>query len=109
MTTEKLIISIIVISTITLFTRAVPFILFGRGEKPSPIILYLGKYLPPAIICIIIVYCFKDVTILSGSRGIPELISIIAVIFLQLKLKNTMISIFTGTIMYMFLIQNIFK
>lgn len=107
MTTEKLIFSIITIIAVTVFTRAVPFIIFGKGEKPSPLILYLGKYLPPAIICSIIVYCFKDVKILESSYGLPEIISVIAVIVLQNKFKNTMISIFCSTILYMILVQYI--
>lgn len=108
MTTEKLIAAIILIASITFFTRAVPFIVFDHGSKPPEIIMYLGKYLPPAIICIIIVYCFKDVSFLSGSYGIPEAIAVAAVLLLQYKFRNTMISIFTGTVVYMILIQFIF-
>lgn len=108
MTPQKIIISITLIALITLSTRALPFIVFGRNEAPAPIILYLGKYLPPAIICAIIVYCFKDITLLSGSHGLPELLSVFTVILLQLKLKNTMLSIFSGTVLYMVLLQFIF-
>ena len=55
MTTSKLIISILIMAAITFGTRLAPFVIFGRGEKPPEIIIYLGKYLPPAIITIIIV------------------------------------------------------
>lgn len=109
MTAEKLIISIIVITLVTILTRAVPFLIFGKGEQPSKIIIYLGKYLPPAIICAIIVYCFKDINISSGSHGIPELIGVMSVIALQKLFHNTMISIFSSTIIYMLLIQFIMK
>jgi len=94
-------------SAITFFTRAIPFIIFGRGEKPASIIMYLGKYLPPAIICAIIVYCFKDINVFEKSYGLPELIGVLAVIILQCKFNNTMISIFIGTILYMILVQYI--
>lgn len=105
MTTGKLVISILIMAAITFGTRLAPFIIFGRGEKPPEIIIYLGKYLPPAIITIIIVYCFKDVSLTGGNRGIPELLASITVILLQLKLKNTMVSIFAGTAVYMTLLH----
>ena len=102
MTTGKLIISILIMAAITFGTRLAPFVIFGRGEKPPEIIIYLGKYLPPAIITI---YCFKNITLTSGNHAIPEALASITVILLQLKLKNTMISIFTGTALYMVLLH----
>lgn len=108
MTTEKLILSIIVIALVTFSTRALPFAIFGRGKEPLPIIMYLGKYLPPAIITIILIYCFKDVSFISNTFGLPEIIGSLSVVFLQLKFKNTMISIFVSTVIYMILVQFIF-
>ena len=42
--------SIFVMAIVTFFTRALPFLLFDRGDRPPKIVLYLGKVLPPAII-----------------------------------------------------------
>ena len=42
MTTSKLIISILIMAAITFGTRLAPFVIFGRGEKPPEIIIYLG-------------------------------------------------------------------
>lgn len=39
-------------------------------------IRYLGKALPAAIFSMPVVYCLKEVSILSGSHGLPELISV---------------------------------
>lgn len=105
MSTQKLIISIIIMAVITFSTRLFPFVVFGRGEKPSPLLLYLGKYLPPAIITAIIVYCFRNVTIFTGNHGIPEAAAILSVVLLHTKFHNTMISIFASTALYMVLLH----
>jgi branched-subunit amino acid transport protein AzlD len=105
MTTKQLIISVLLMAAITYGTRLLPFIIFGRGEKPAPIILYLGKFLPPALICTILVYCFKDTQILSMPFGIPEVIASLLVVGLHYKLGNTMLSIFAGTVTYMLLLH----
>ncbi len=99
---EKLFFAIVLISMITFFTRAFPFILFDKeGKKPADIILYLGKYLPPAIICCILVYCFKDVDFLHAPFGIREIISVLTVVFLHIYKSNSLLSILGGTFVYM--------
>ena len=54
--------SIGVMAAVTFLTRALPFLLFDRGDHPPAIILYLGRVLPPAIIAMLIVYCLKGVS-----------------------------------------------
>ncbi|MBO5918575.1 MAG: AzlD domain-containing protein, partial [Oscillospiraceae bacterium] len=53
--------SIAVMAAVTFLTRALPFLLFDRGEHPPRIVLYLGQVLPPAVIAMLIVYCLKGV------------------------------------------------
>ncbi len=105
MTDTKLIVSIALMAAITFSTRAMPFIIFGKGDRPAPIILFVGKYLPPALISAIIIYCYKDVHFLTGTHGIPELLAAFVVVLLQLRFKNTMLSIFAGTLFYMALLR----
>ncbi len=105
MTTAKLIASIALMAFIIAATRFFPFIVFGSGKKPPKAIMYLGKYLPPAIIVAITVYCFKDVKFYEFPFGIREIISAITVVILHLKLKNTMIIITVGTVLYMILLR----
>lgn len=48
-----------VVAFVTVFTRVLPFALFG-GKKGMPkMIGYLGRVLPAAIIAALVVYCFK--------------------------------------------------
>lgn len=108
MTNEKIIAAIFIMSAVTVSTRLLPFLIFKGQGKPSPLIEYLGKYLPPAIICGIIVYCFKDVNFTKEFYGLPEALAVSVVLFLHYKFKNSMISIFCGTALYMLLVQFVF-
>ena len=54
---------------------------------------------------LLVVYCLKDVNILSGSHGLPEAIAILVVVLLHLWKKQMLLSIAGGTICYMLLIQ----
>ena len=47
---------IAVMTAVTFLTRALPFLLFDRGDHPPKIVLYLGRVLPPAVIAMLIVY-----------------------------------------------------
>ena len=103
------IILIICMSLTTIVLRLLPFIIFGGKRKVPDSIMYLGKYLPPAIIGLLIVYCFKD-TKFEGSKflttpGMLNLFCVILVMIIQFFKKNILLSILIGTICYMFLVH----
>lgn len=56
----------------------------------------------------LVIYCYKDLSFRSFPFGIPELIAGGIVILLHFWKKNTLLSIISGTIIYMFLIQFVF-
>lgn len=92
----------------TIITRALPFIVFS-SKKPTPkYVRYLGKALPAAIFAMLVVYCLKSTPLLSAPHGLPELISICAVVTIHLWRKNMMLSIASGTVIYMLLVQLVF-
>ena len=108
MTVTQQIITIALCVLGTVATRFLPFLVFS-ADKPSPkYILYLGKALPAAIFGMLVVYCLKNVSILTGSHGIPELISIVLVVALHLWKRQMLLSIAGGTVCYMLLIQFVF-
>ena len=109
MTTKQSIITIAVIILGTMITRFLPFIIFPEHKIPPKYIQYLGKTLPTAVIGLLVVYSLKDISILEGSRGIPELITITIISLLYIWKRNSLLSIFSGTITYMILVQYIFK
>ena len=107
MTDLRVLIIILVMAAVTIVLRALPFILLNGKETPE-YITYLGKYLPYSIIAMLVVYCVKGVSLVKGSHGIPELIAIAVVAMLHVWKRNTLLSIVTGTILYMVLKQLVF-
>lgn len=108
MTLSQQIITIAVIVLGTMITRFLPFILFPAGKKTPEYVQYLGKVLPAAVFGLLVVYCLKHVSIFSGSRGLPELISILLVVVLHLWKRQMLLSIAGGTVCYMLLVQLVF-
>lgn len=99
---------IAVVALVTAATRFLPFLIFGENRKIPPIIEYLGKVLPYAIMGMLVVYCMKDVSFLSAPFGIPELLGCGAVALLHLWKRNSLLSIGAGTVFYMVLVQLVF-
>lgn len=108
MTFPQQVITIIMIILGTMLTRYLPFILFPDGKPTPKYIQYLGKILPASVFGLLIIYCLKDVDVFSGGHGIPELISISAVVLLHFWKRQMLLSIAGGTICYMLLVQFIF-
>ncbi|MGM9618652.1 MAG: branched-chain amino acid transporter permease [Oscillospiraceae bacterium] len=108
LTVGQAVASIAVMAVMTFLTRYLPFLLFDRKGDPPKIVLYLGRVLPPAIIMMLIIYCLRNVSFLSGSHGIPELVCIAVAAALHWWKGNNLLSIFTATVLYMFLVQVVF-
>ncbi len=98
--------SLLLVGVITLVTAALrflPFWVFRRRVPPA--IAYLGRVLPYAIMGMLVVYCLKDVSFLQGTHGAPEAVAVTAVVLLHRWRHNTLLSILSGTVLYMILIR----
>lgn len=93
----------------TVLTRFLPFIVFNSKRKTPKFIEYLGRVLPGAVFAMLVVYCLRNVSIVQGSHGLPELIAIAVTVALHLWKKQMLVSIAGGTISYMLLVQFVFK
>ena len=62
----------------------------------------------PAIFSMLVVYCLRHVSLLQGSHGLPELITILLTVGLHIWKRQMLLSIAGGTVCYMLLIQFIF-
>ena len=92
----------------TVITRFLPFLVFSP-QKPTPrYVQYLGKALPAAIFGMLVVYCLKNVSLLSGSHGLPEALAIAVTAGLHLWKRQMLLSIAGGTAAYMLLVQLVF-
>ena len=108
MTLTQKILTIAVVALGTLATRFLPFLIFPAGKPTPRYIQYLGRVLPPAVFGLLVVYCLKNVSLLSGSHGIPEAIAIAVVAGLHVWKRQMLLSIAGGTVCYMLLVQLVF-
>lgn len=108
MTTAQSILTILAVVLGTMTTRFLPFLIFPEGKEPPRYITYLGTVLPYAVIGLLVVYCLKD-AFGSGHFALPELTAILFIAALHKWKRNTLLSIGGGTVLYMFLVQTVFR
>ena len=108
MTLTQQIITIAICVAGTMMTRFLPFIVFNSRRSTPRYIQYLGRVLPGAIFAMLVVYCLRDVSLLQGSHGLPELIAVAVTAGLHLWKRQMLRSIAGGTVCYMFLVQFVF-
>ena len=77
-------------------------------KKTPTYVAYLGEVLPPAIIGMLVIDCLKGISISISPFGISELISVVCVVVVQIWRRNSLVSILSGTVVYMVLIQMVF-
>ena len=107
MTLSQQMLTIAMVVLGTALTRFLSFLIFPSGRPIPKYIQYLGKVLPAAVFGLLVVYCLRNVDLLSGSHGLPELLSILLVIGLHVWKRQMLLSIAGGTIFYMFLVQTV--
>ena len=108
MTFTEEIITIAAVVAGTMVTRFLPFLLFPANKKTPPLVVFLGKVLPSAVMGMLVVYSLKDTQLFSGSHGLPEAIAVALTVLLQATVRNLLLTIAAGTISYMLLVQYIF-
>ena len=97
---------VLTVVLVTAATRFLPFLIF-RNKAPAWV-EHLGKVLPAAIMGMLVVYCLKDVSFLTGSHGIPEILCCLVTAGLHVWKRNSLLSIGGGTVLYMLLVQLVF-
>lgn len=108
MTQLQIAITIAMVVLGTMLTRFTPFLIIPSGNATPKYVKYLGKALPGAALGMLVIYCFKDVNLLTGSHGLPELISLAVISALHIWKRNMLLSIAAGTAAYMLLTAFVF-
>lgn len=104
MSDYEIYLAIIIMTLVNYFTRVFPFLFFRKNDLPKYVV-FIERFFPAVIMTILIVYSIKDIDFTKMPYGLKELGGIIFTLVLHLLAKNYLISIFCGTIFYMFLIQ----
>lgn len=99
---------VVVIAGVTALLRFLPFAVFSGGRRTPRWVLYLAGVLPCAIMGMLVVYCLRATDLAGPTHGLPELLAGAVVVGLYLWRKNTLLSIASGTALYMVLVQVVF-
>lgn len=99
---------IAVVAIVTAALRFLPFILFPEDRKLPKVLVYFSNVLPASIMGMLVVYCFRNINIVSYPHGLPELLALMVVSISYIWKRSILLSIAAGTIIYMILVQVIF-
>ena len=100
--------TVTVIAAVTIAIRFLPFLIFKNGRSTPKFVEKLGQLLPYSVMGMLVVYCLKEVRFTDLSGFLPELIASTVVCGTYIWKKNTLISIISGTLCYMAIVQFIF-
>lgn len=104
------IIAVVFMCALMIFSeRAFPFVLFSK-KNPPKLIRIIQKFIPTMVIACLLVYCLKDISFTDENglylKGfVPSFSALFVTLGLQLWKKNTLLSILSGTVLYMVLLR----
>ena len=100
---EYLLAAIMVMAISTYLTRLTPFLMFTPG-KDNAKLNFVAKNTPPMVMMILVIYMLKEVDYLS-TEIFYTLFALAVTVGLQILKRNALLSIVSGTIVYMFFVQ----
>ena len=101
MQTDYVLMSIAAMGLVTFGLRALPF-LMARWIRDSPRVMRLGRFLPSAIMVILLMHSIRDLGQRSSSTYFTaELVCVAVVLLLQWYKGQPLLSILAGTGLYM--------
>ncbi|MDC1065593.1 AzlD domain-containing protein [Candidatus Pseudothioglobus singularis] len=100
---EYLLAAILVMGISTFLTRLTPFLMFTPGKENAKL-NFVAKNTPPMVMMILVIYMLKEVDYLS-TEIFYTLFALAVTVGLQILKRNALLSIVSGTIIYMFFVQ----
>lgn len=100
---EYLLTVMLVMAISTYLTRLTPFLMFTPGKENAKL-NFVAKNTPPMVMIILVIYMLKEVNYLS-TEIFYTLFALAVTVGLQILKRNALLSIVSGTIVYMFFVQ----
>ena len=104
MPVTKAVLVSLLIGLIIFCERLFPFAVFSK-RKPGKLIHIFERFIPPLVMIGLLIYSLRNVRFSSLELWLPEITAITFTIVTYLWKKNSLVSIFGGTIIYMILIR----
>ena len=104
MPVTKAVVASILIGLIIFCERLFPFVIFSK-HQPGKLIHIFERFIPPVVMIALLIYSLRDVRFTTVDQWVPPISAITFTIVTYLWKKNSLISIFGGTIIYMILIR----
>ena len=101
--TKALLVSLL-IGVVIFCERLFPFAVFSK-RKPGKLIHIFERYIPPLVMIGLLIYSLRDVRFASIEQWVPQFVALAFTIVTYLWKKNSLVSIFGATIIYMILIR----
>lgn len=95
---------ILVMAGATFLTRLVPFVAL-RGLRDHPLLLFLGRYMPPAVMTALVFYSLRDLDLATPPFGIGTFAAVAVTVAVHLWRRHALLSIASGTAVYMGVVQ----
>lgn len=94
--------AIVAMAVVTFALRALPF-LAARFLQSHPLVQQLGRFLPLAIMTLLLLHTLVGSALQNPSGPWAELVAVTAVVILQWWRRHPLLSILTGTALYVLL------
>lgn len=104
MPVSKAVLVSFLIGLIVFAERLFPFALFSK-RQPGKLIHIFERYIPPLVMLGLLIYSLRNIRFTSLVQWLPQVSAITFTILTYLWKKNTLVSIFGATIIYMILIR----
>ncbi len=101
---NKAMIVMLVCMAIVYFERSLPWLLFGKKGMPKALKV-LADLLPAALMATLVVYGLKDLPTSDMSTAAALIVASVFTGCIHYWKKNTILSVFTGTIVYVVLLN----
>lgn len=104
MTVTEAILATLCIALVIFAERLFPFVLFSE-RAPGKLIHFFERYIPPVVMLGLLIYSLRNISFSEPALWVPPVAGVAFSAGTYIWKKNTFISIFGATILYMVLIR----